>query len=385
MVELSDMYALFIPLLMSELGATVVDIGLVYSVAGIFPLGFHIFGGWLSDQFGRLQAISWGNLFRLVTFVVMLLADQWQWMFVMYAFQGIGVGIAGPSYTAYIADSTAEGHRAKVFAVQQNIRNAAFIIKFPLAGWIIAQFGFKTMIAAAGFVFLIGAIVLAALNRKPKVQTVEHQKTQRITRFKKSFGVILAAVLAGGLFTWIFIIDHASDILLTLSNPLQVVYLEEIVGISVEKISYLPTIGAIIGLIVTIPLGIWVDKHGENIGLGLAYLLLAVHIGTPLLARSFLGLIPSAIAHPFMQGLAAPAYKSLISKVVPEGQLGLAYGLTLTSRGVVSLPSPYLGGLLWDRLGARSPFLISTIGCLILSALAFRKLNLPKEEILPPR
>ena len=123
MVELSDMYALFIPLLMSELGATVVDIGLVYSVAGIFPLGFQFWRLAVRSILDGGQAISWGNLFRLVTFVGNVLADQWQWMFVMYAFQGIGVGIAGPSYTAYIADSTAEGHRAKVFAVQQNIRN----------------------------------------------------------------------------------------------------------------------------------------------------------------------------------------------------------------------------------------------------------------------
>ena len=62
--------------------------------------------------------------------------------------------------------------------------------------------------------------------------------------------------------------------------------------------------------------------------------------------------------------------------------LGLAFGLTWTSRGLVSLPSPYLGGLLWDRFGPRTPFLATIFGCLLLSFLAFLKLKPPEKA--PP-
>jgi MFS family permease len=99
-----------------------------------------------------------------------------------------------------------------------------------------------------------------------------------------------------------------------------------------------------------------------------------------LIARSFYGLIPSAIIHPFMIGLAAPAHQSLISKAVPEDQRGIGFGLTWTSRGILSLPSPYIGGLLWDRFSPRTPFVLTIIGCILLSVLAFFKLKPPHKK-----
>jgi MFS family permease len=381
-VELSTMYTLFMPLLMSELGASVVDIGLVYTLAEVVPLGFSIFGGYLSDRFGRLRAITWGNLVTIFSFAVLIFASRWEWMILVYSLQGISWALGGPSYSAYIADSTAEEHRAKVYAIQQNVRNAVHLIRFPLAGWITAQFGFKGMLLTAALVYLIGTIVFAALNRKENLHPEEIESKPTIKTFRKSFSLIISAVLAGGLFTWIFIIDHANDIFLALSNQMQVLYFEQVIGVGVEKIGYLPTIGAVIALMVTVPIGYWVDRRGENIGLGLAYFLLAVQNGIIILAGSFLELVPTAIIYPFMIGLAAPAYKSLISKAVPEGQLGLAFGLTWTSRGLVSLPSPYLGGVLWDRFGPRTPFVVTIIGCLVLSGLAFFKLKTPNDKVI---
>jgi hypothetical protein len=64
-----------------------------------------------------------------------------------------------------------------------------------------------------------------------------------------------------------------------------------------------------------------------------------------------------------------------VAAVIPEGQLGLAFGLTSTIRGLISLPSPYFRGVLWDRFGPRTPFLVTVGGCLVLSVLAFIKLK----------
>jgi MFS family permease len=231
------------------------------------------------------------------------------------------------------------------------------------------------MLLTAAAVYTVGSMILAALNRRENSQLQQTENTKPGPSLRRSFGVILSALMAGGLFTWIFIIDHANDVFLALSNQVHVLFFEQVIGVGVEKIGYLPTIGSVIALVVTVPLGRWVDKRGENIGLGLAYFLLAVQNLVIILAVNFLGLLPSAVIHPIMIGLAAPAYKSLISKAVPEGQLGLAFGLTWTSRGLISLPSPYIGGLLWDRFGPRTPFIVTISGCLALSVLAFLKLK----------
>lgn len=382
-IHLSDMYLFFLPLWMSELGAGAADIGLVYSLAGAVPLALHLFGGWLSDRFGRLRTITWGNLIKLAAFVLMLAAKRWEWMILVFSLTGISWALAGPSFSAYIADQSTRENRAKVYAVQQNLFNAASLVRYPLAGWIAAGDGFRTMLLTAAFLFLIGASLLSRAERVQPSLPKDREPGARPT-FKASFGILLSLLLAGGLFSWLFLVDHLNDIFVGLSSSLSVLYLEEVVGISVERIAYLPTIGAAIALFVTIPLGYWVDKKGEHIGLGLAYLLLMIHLGTPLLARNFLGLIPSALVHPFMIGLAKPASQSLISKAVPEEQRGLAFGLTWTSRGLLALPFPFLGGLLWDRFSPQTPFLITIIGCLGLSLLAFWKLRVPR-EVLPTK
>ncbi len=381
-ITLSDMYGLFLPLFMSDLGASVIDIGLVYSLSEIVPLLINIIGGWLSDRFGRLRTINWGNILKLLSFAVMLFADQWQWMILAFTIMGIGWALGGPSFAAFIADNTAEKNRAKVYAIQLNVKNVINLIKYPLAGLIVSQFGFKAMLLAAASFFGIGSVILAILSRRTPLKSLPSQPRPSGTPFGKSFRAVTGLVLAGGLFTWLFIIDHTNDIFVGLSSSLQYLFAEQIVGVSVAQLAYLPTIGAAIALFVTIPLGYWVDKKGENIGMGIAYLLLAIHFGTPLIARNFLGLVPSALVHPFMIGLAGPASQSLLSKAVPEEQRGIAFGLTLTSRGLVSLPAPYLGGLLWDRFNPRTPFLVTVIGCIGLSLLAFLKLKTPNKKII---
>jgi MFS family permease len=318
-------------------------------------------------------------LITLLSFALMLFADRWEWMILVFSLQGLSWALGGPSYSAYIADTTAEEHRARVYAVQQNVRNAVNLIKFPLAGWVSALFGFKAMLLSAAIIYLVGTILFTILSQRESQRQQQKKDSQPAKSFRSSFAVIVGALLAGGLFTWLFIIDHANDIFLGLSNKLQVLYFEEIIGLTVDQIGYFPTIAAVVSLFVTIPLGHRVDKRGENIGLGLAYFLLAFHIGAPLLATCFWGLLLPTLAHPFMMGLAVPAYKSLISKAVPDDQLGFAFGLTLTSRGLISLPAPYLGGLLWEQVDPRAPFLVTVFGCLVLSVLAFSRLKIPKK------
>jgi predicted MFS family arabinose efflux permease len=267
-----------------------------------------------------------------------------------------------------------------VYAVQVNIRNLANLLMGPLAGLIVASLGYKQMLLAAGSAHVLGSILLMIIENRSRLEADPDQKPGVQLPFRKSLGLIVGLVFAGGLFSWLFITDHLSDIFLGVSQSLNVLYLESVVGVSVEQIGILPTIGGIIGLFVTIPLGYWVDKRGENIGLGLAYFLLAIYIGVPLIARSFWMLIPGAVLHPFMWGLAGPAYNSLVSKAVPEEQRGIAFGLTWTSRGLIAIPTPYLGGLLWDRISPQAPFLIAIIGCLGLSVLAFLKLKSPGDD-----
>ena len=78
-------------------------------------------------------------------------------------------------------------------------------------------------------------------------------------------------------------------------------------------------------------------------------------------------------------GCLIPAYDSLISKVVPEERRGLAYGLFGTSLGLLSLPFPWIGAQLWERLGPQVPFWITVAACIVSIPIVWFKFALPRD------
>jgi MFS family permease len=78
-------------------------------------------------------------------------------------------------------------------------------------------------------------------------------------------------------------------------------------------------------------------------------------------------------------GISSPAYQSLISKAVPQKNRGVAFGLFSTSLGLVSLPAPWIGAQMWDRVGPAFPFTV-TAGVLLLSVIPiWLKFKAPKQ------
>jgi MFS family permease len=60
-------------------------------------------------------------------------------------------------------------------------------------------------------------------------------------------------------------------------------------------------------------------------------------------------------------GLLSPAYQALVSKVVPQNMLGTFTGLFRSSLGLISLPAPYIGALMWERFNPQLPFIITAV------------------------
>ena len=274
---ISDMGWIFMPIFMKELGASVVDIGMLFSITEIVPLALNILGGWIGDSIGRLKAILFGNIAGILSFVALVFADRWEWMFLVFALGGVSGAIAGPSFSAFIAEETPEEHRAQVYAVEQNVGNAVNLIKFPIAGFLVGRYGFRVLFLVAGIFYLLCTIVFAGLERANRPSSKNENEPLSWKSIKISMSAMISLVLAGGLFTWMFIIDHFNDIFVQLSQPYQFLYVEEIIGVNIELIVFLPMIGSIISLIITIPMGCWVDKRGENLGIGIAYFFLSIY------------------------------------------------------------------------------------------------------------
>ena len=57
-----EMYYSLMPIYLRELGATIRQIGTLFSLASIVMLVLQLVGGWLSDTLGRLRAVAIGSV-----------------------------------------------------------------------------------------------------------------------------------------------------------------------------------------------------------------------------------------------------------------------------------------------------------------------------------
>jgi MFS family permease len=95
------------------------------------------------------------------------------------------------------------------------------------------------------------------------------------------------------------------------------------------------------------------------------------------------GFMAAMAAFGLGMGCLIPAYDSLVSKVVPEDQRGLAFGLFGTSLGLLSLPFPWIGAQLWERVSPQTPFWVTITASLISIPIAWLTFALPREEMEP--
>src|SRR4030043_643676 len=74
-----EMYGMLLPLYLKELNASVVQIGLFFTISQIVPLAVQILGGWVSDSLGRLRSIAIGSVAGNLVYIGFILAPTCTW------------------------------------------------------------------------------------------------------------------------------------------------------------------------------------------------------------------------------------------------------------------------------------------------------------------
>ncbi len=375
-----SMYTILLPIYLTELGASVVQVGLVFTLSSVVILILQIFGGWISDSIGRLRAIAIGSVGGVIGFIFMLLANSWETMLLAIAVSQIPYALVGPSFGAFIAENSTQDNRGRVYGITDTIYQITGVIGPPLGGFIAGIYGFKPMLFVAAIFYTLAAglrIWMATNMRSP-----EEPSPQKLTTksFKSSLTLMVGMVLSGGVVTWIFITDGVRDIAFRLSSELQPLYLEQIAGIPIVQIGLLGAIFSIGMMFTPILSGRISDKYGERVPISLGFLMIFFAYMIFIQVSDFIGFAITWAIFGVSVGLLSPAYQSLVSKVVPQKNLGIFTGMFRSSLGLISLPAPLIGAQLWTRFNPRVPFIITAILALISVIPTWFKFKIPDDE-----
>jgi DHA1 family multidrug resistance protein-like MFS transporter len=378
------MSPMLMPIYLTQLGASISQVGMVFTLTSVAILILQIMGGWVSDSIGRLRAIAIGSVGGILGFLALLLAPTWQWMIIALVIYQVPFAIVGPSFSAFIAENSTEENRGKVYGLTGTIYQITGVIGPPLGGFLAGVLTFKAMLLVAAILYTTAAgvrIWMATTMRTP-----EEKATAKLSlaSFKTSMVTMLGMLFAGGLITWIFITDGVSDVAFRLSGELLPLYLSKEAQISIQQIGLLGSINAIASMFTPMLSGKLSDRYGERVPIVTGFLMIFGAFMVFLQAKAFGFFAISWIIFGVGGGLLGPAYQSLISKAVPAKLLGTFSGVFDSSRGIISLPAPWLGAQLWERYSPRLPFMISAVTSLAILPPIWFKFRAPRKDNQPP-
>jgi DHA1 family tetracycline resistance protein-like MFS transporter len=373
-----SMTNLLMPLYLGELGASVGQIGLVFTLTSVVILALQVLGGWISDTIGRLRAIAIGSIGGVLGFVFMLFASSWQWMILALAINQIPYALVGPSFSAFIAENSSEQNRGKVYGLTDTIYQVVGVVGPPLGGLLAGRLGFKAMLLAATLFYASAAGLRIWMARTWRPAGAKEPQELNLASFKHSLRTIFGLLVGGGVITWIFLTDGVRDIGFRLSGELEPVYLEKVIGLPLEQIGLLGSFFSVAMMVTPMLSGRIADRYGERTSISAGFLVMFGAFLVFLEARAYPWFILTWLLFGAGVGLLSPAYQSLISKVVPQASLGAFSGLFNSSIGFLSLPAPWLGAQLWERFSPRLPFQITALGVLLTIAPVWLKFKPPK-------
>jgi MFS family permease len=367
-------------LYVQELGASVEQVGLFFTIAAVVPLLFQVLGGWLSDSIGRLQAIAIGSVGGVLAYLFYIFAPSWAWLLPGSVLSAMAGAFVAPSFQAFIAEESTEETRGRVYGITSSMFLVVNIVG-PLLGGAVAQgLSFTMLYIVAGSLYATAALIRVMMARyasRRQRQLEKEGEKPSLGGFKKSLLAVMGLVISGGIVTWIFISDGIRDVAFSLIGRLMPLYLENEMGLSLFQISALQSVTAIVAMALMSPAGWLSDKRGERVSIVSGFAVISMGWVVFLVGSQFWHFALSQAVVGIGWALIDPAYSSLISKAVPEKLRGTAFGLFSTSLGLISLPAPWIGARLWEGVSPIFPFYIPLVAMVVTLPVMWIKFRLP--------
>ena len=367
-------------LYVQQLGASVEQVGMFFTIAAVVPLVFQVFGGWLSDSIGRLQAIALGSVGGVLAYAFYVFAPSWVWLLPASVLTSVATAFVAPSFQAFIAEESSEEKRGRVYGITSSMFLVVSIVG-PLVGGAVAEgLSFTVLYLLAGGLYTTAAIIRVFMARYASRRDREEKRSAErpsFGSFRKSLLAVMGLVVSGGVVTWIFISDGVRDVAFSLVGRLMPLYLENEMGLSLFQISALQSVTAVVAMALMSPAGWLSDKKGERISIVSGFGAISIGWVLFLTGSQFWHFVLSRAVVGVGWALIDPAYSSLISKVVPEKLRGTAFGLFSTSLGLISLPAPWIGARLWEGVSPIFPFYVPLVALVSMLPVMWFKFKLP--------
>lgn len=369
----SQMIYPLIPQFLVDLGANKAIIGIIEGIADATASLFKAVFGKLSDRLGqRKWFVFAGYGIAALAKPFLYLATVWGHVLAVRFTDRFGKAIRNPARDALIAGSVPSSEKGKAFGFHRSMdKIGAF--GGPLLALLILHFSPENV----RLVFLLAVIPgLLALGFIPFVKDIQATKPLANLSKEASTSGPASSVLAQPAFRWFLIVN----VLFALGNSSNAFLLLKATETGVP-ILWLPVLWMVYNAISAIAspiFGSLSDRYGRHSIIMLSFLAYAgIYLGFSLAVDTWQIWTLFAL-YGIYYGLSNGVYRAYISDLIPQEQLGTAYGVFTTGIGLSLFPASLLAGVLWDSYGSSTTFLVSAcfaIIALLLFWMSSRKVS----------
>ncbi|HEY3104114.1 MAG TPA: MFS transporter [Pyrinomonadaceae bacterium] len=342
-----ELWKKFLPKYLEALGASVPVIGLFGTAEDFFDAASQYPGGWIADRFGRRKAFLLFLGLACIGYMFYLFGSSWPFAFVGLAFAMCWQSMASPAMFAIIGDALPPEKRAIGFSVQSILKRVPIVIAPVIGGVIIARRGIISGTHVGLIVTLVIAGVTVFLIRLMSI-VHEARRSTNILGVWNSFQHGLKRLLVSDIF--VRTCEGMADVLVIL-------YITNILHVSVARFGTLIAIQFVTTLIIYVPAAKAADRVGRRPFIIATFCAFALYPLAIVAAHDFIGLVIAFIIGGLRE-IGEPARKAMIVDFANPQMRARTVGLYYLLRSFAITPAAAVGGLLW-RVTPQAPFVIA--------------------------
>ncbi len=338
-----------------SLGVPIRSIGALESLMDLAKITVQPVLGAASDIYGRKPFLILRDLLILLSGLCFLFARSWLLLAAGMTLIGLGVALI-PVWQAVVAESAKGNEMGMVYSVLGSCYMATGLLGTLAAGWLADNVGYR-IVYSLSTLFAFASLLVTVL----RIEETRERATSASFTLSQVWGSLLDTFRPPS-YLWGFYVAMSVD-LFAFSVGWRLIN-----GMLTEAFSFTP---GMLGLMIAanagtmalfqIVLGRYLDRVGYVKYLVISQILSCILLASMLLNQSFPVVMAANILMGFSAAFWGPAEQAWIAQNVDPEERAKSIGGYSTFRGLVALPGPFIGGILYDAYGYHMPVLVNLV------------------------
>jgi len=350
------------PIYIVKLGATMTELGLIFSVVSIAASALQIPSGLLSDWFGRKRLHAIGVLLGVLPPAMYGYAGRWIELLPWSVLAGISTGLTTSIRWTIVADASSD-EMAKAYSWTIAGMLTGVTVGPFLGGFISDLYGIKSAFIACFILYSVTFLLSIMLRETRSIPREEPpMPTNDPKPLMKIVMIFSATNIIQGLGFY-------------LTMPVSPIFITTRFSIDYTQLGIIYALGSgLPSILIQFPGGRIADTYSRKKLIILTIIFSSPFTATIALSRNLIELMLSLVLNSLILNIAWPAYQALMMESTPPNRRGFINGISATTMWIGMTAGSALSGLLWESFGASSPFYAAAI-IFPLSALPFISLD----------